>query len=256
MDGVEFAEVRPADYLRRVADSEAGRAYKALALAELCIGTAQTVIDLGCGPGTDLKDFAAATGLDGVVVGIDHDREAVAAAADTVRELPWVEVITADIHATDLPADSADRVHADRVLQHVSDPAMVVREARRVLRRRGRAVFAEPDYDTLVIDYPDTRVPQAFRSFVTERVVRNATIGRQLPRLAAQAGFSSVRTIPVTSNFSDAGAADQVLGLKRVTNRAVAAGYLREETGTEWLDYLAAAPFFASITLFVAIAGT
>lgn len=160
----------------------------------------------------------------------------------------------ADIHNTALPTASADRVHADRVLQHVTDPTAVLSEARRLLRSGGRAVFAEPDYDTLVIDYPDNRVPQAFRSFVTDRVIRNATIGRQLSRLATGNGFASVAVTPSTTVFTEATVADELLGTGRVTRRAVAAGYLDERTAEDWLDYLAAAPFFASMTIFVVTA--
>lgn len=254
MERVEFADAPPVDYLRRVADSDAGRAYKSLAFAQLQIDTAQTVADVGCGPGTDLPEFATATGPTGVVIGLDHDPEAVSMAAATVQAFPWADVRVADIHGTGMPTASADRVHTDRVLQHVADPAAVVREARRLLRPGGRAVFAEPDFDTLVIDYPDTRVAQTYRSFVTERVIRNAAIGRALPRLAMHAGFSSVRITPVTTHFTDASAADELLGLARVTHRALAAGYLDERVSADWLDYLATEPFFAALTLFVVTA--
>lgn len=251
MNGVDFAEVPPVDYLRRVADSDAGRAYKSLALAELQVGTGHTVVDLGCGPGTDLPDFATATGAAGRVIGVDHDREAISAAALVAQGFPWVRVRVGDIHDTGMAAAGADRVHTDRVLQHVTDPAGVVGEARRLLRPGGIAVFAEPDYDTLIIDYPDIAVPQAYRRFVTERVVRNAAIGRALPRLSRQAGFSAVTATPVTSTFSDARTADEVLGLARVTRRAVEAGYIRERAAADWLEYLATEQFFAAVTLFV-----
>ena len=254
MDGTEFAAARPADYLRRVADSAAGQAYKPLALDELRIAAGQTVVDLGCGPGTDLSDFAAAAGPDGAVIGVDHDADAVTAATEAVRTLPWVQVVAADIHDTGLPGGGADRVHADRVLQHVTDPAAAIREANRLLRPGGRAVFAEPDYDTLIVDYPDPRVPRAYRSFITDRVVRNATIGRQLQRLAGHAGFSVVTAIPVTSVFTDVREADEVFGFARVTRRAVAAGYLEDQEAADWLAQLAAGPFFASCTLFVVVA--
>lgn len=45
-------------------------------------------------------------------------------------------------------------------------------------------MFAEPDYDTLVIDYPDADVLRTYKAFISKRVVRNAHVGRQLARLA------------------------------------------------------------------------
>jgi hypothetical protein len=122
-----------------------------------------------------------------------------------------------------------------------------------VLAAGGRAVFAEPDWDTLIVDYPQPEVPIAYRRFITEQVVRNARIGRQLPRLAEAAGLAVDRVLPVTATFLEAEKADAILGFHRVTQRAVAAGYLSEEDGRDWLTYLASAPFFASATLFVVI---
>jgi hypothetical protein len=89
---------------------------------------------------------------------------------------------------------------------------------------------------------------------VTDQAVRNATLGRELPRLAAEASFGVGKVTPITAVFRDAQAADQVLGLQRVTSRAVAAKYLTEDSARQWLAYLASQPFFASMTLFIVTA--
>jgi hypothetical protein len=65
------------------------------------------------------------------------------------------------------------------------------------------AVFAEPDWDTLVIDYPDLAAVRAYTRYITDHVIRNDPVGRQLPRLAAQAGFRVVNVIPVASRAGD-----------------------------------------------------
>ena len=59
----------------------------------------------------------------------------------------------------------------------------------------------------------------------------------------------------MTAAFREADKADKIFGFHRVTDRAVAAGYLPAAVGQEWLAYLASAPFFASATLFVVVAG-
>jgi ubiquinone/menaquinone biosynthesis C-methylase UbiE len=249
-----FEETRPKDYLLRLAASDLGRVYKSLAVTELGIRRGDTVLDLGCGPGADLAAFAEATGPEGRVIGVDNDPAAVAEAASRAARVPQVEVAQGDVHALDIPDASVDRVHTDRVLQHVGDAAAVLREARRVVRTGGSAVFAEPDWDTLIIDYPDLAVPRAYTRFVAERVIRNSCIGRQLAGLAARAGFEVGKVIPITMVSRDVQAADKVLGLSRVTSRAVAAGYLTEETAGQWLDRLAGQPFFGSLTLFIVTA--
>jgi ubiquinone/menaquinone biosynthesis C-methylase UbiE len=248
-----FEEARPADYLMRLAESDLGRAYKSLAVSRLGIQPGDVVLDLGCGPGADLPAFAQAAGGDGRVIGVDSDPGAITQARARTASLPQVEVVQADVHALDLPAASVDRVHTDRVLQHVASPEAVLTEARRVLRDGGTAVFVEPDWDTLVIDYPDLATARAYTRYVTDHSIRNATIGRRLPSLAREAGFRSGTVIPATAVFSDVRRADQVLGLKRVTGRAVEAGYLTADAASQWLDHLSSQPFFGSASLFIVV---
>jgi ubiquinone/menaquinone biosynthesis C-methylase UbiE len=248
---VDFERSQPEDYLSRLAASDLGSAYKALVVEEMAIDRGHRVIDLGCGPGADLRAFAESTGPTGAVIGIDLDATAVEQARDVVSDLPNVQVLVGDIDNVDLPDMCVDRAHTDRVLQHVADPARVIAEVHRVLIRDGHAVFAEPDWDTLVIDFPRPDIPAAYRRFITDRVVRNARIGRQLPRLAEEAGLVVTRVVPVTAVFREAGEADKLFGLRRVTDRAVAAGYMYTAEAEEWLAHLASAAFFASATLFV-----
>lgn len=245
-----FEASRPDDYLTRLAASDLGRSYKALVVNELAIESGDVVLDIGCGPGTDLHALAEATGQ-GRVIGLDVDAEAVRAAAECCRDDERIEVRVADAHALDLTSASIDRAHTDRVLQHVFDPLGVLTETRRVLRAGGRAVFAEPDWDTLVIDAADVSSAQAYRRFVAEQVVRNPYIGRQLAGLARRCGFAVARVVPVTAVFLDAQDADRILGFERVTRRAVSAGYLDESSAGRWLEGLSRETFFASVTLFV-----
>lgn len=245
---------RPSDYLMRLASSDLGRAYKALVVDEMQVERGSTVVDLGCGPGADLAAFADAAGPQGRVIGIDHDADAIAEAAERVAGIPGAEVSVGDVHHLSLAEHSVDRIHTDRVLQHVAHPAAVVSEAARVLRPGGIAAFAEPDWDTLVIDFPDPEVFLAYRRFIVDRVVRNARIGRRLPGLCEQHGLVATRVVPVTAVYRDVVDADRVLGLQRVTSRAVDAGYLSAAGGEEWLRHLRAEGFFASLSLFVTVA--
>ncbi|MFP3989844.1 methyltransferase domain-containing protein [Streptomyces sp. E11-3] len=241
-------------YLDRVAATAIGRSYKQLALDALEVRPGQTVLDLGCGPGTDLGSLAEAATASGTVIGIDASDEMVERAGARTADLPTVEVRRGDIHALPLADDSADRARTDRVLQHVTDPLLALTEARRVLRPGGRLVMAEPDWDSLAIDHPDVELARAYTRHITDKVVRNGVIGRQLARLAEEAGFAPPRVIPSTSVFRDAREADAVLGLHRNTERATAAGYLPAESAQPWLDDLATGPFFAAVTLYVVVA--
>lgn len=245
---------RPADYLTRLAVSDFGLAYKRLVVREMGIRTGDKVLDLGCGPGADLEAFAVAVADAGEVLGVDVDEASVDAAATTVADLPHVSVMVADAHRVPVADSSFDRVHTDRVLQHVESPAAVVAEVARVLRPGGVVAFAEPDWDTLVVDHPDPAVLAGYRRFVTEHAVRYADVGRRLPALCYVSSLRVVRVVPITAVFRDVGEADRVLGFERVTTRAVEAGYLTPDQARGWLDHLREQPFFASVSQFVTIA--
>jgi ubiquinone/menaquinone biosynthesis C-methylase UbiE len=249
-----FETRRPSDYLRRLADSDIGRRYKAIALEQLGVRLGDTVIDLGCGPGADLAALADAVGSDGHVIGIDIEATALDEASAEHSFDSRIELYQGDIHALALADDSADRARTDRVLQHVAEPAAVLQEIRRILRPDATAVFAEPDWDTLVVDHHDRQLSRAYTHFVADIAVRNGAIGRQLPALALQSGFDIGDVLPITTVFRDLCAADRVFGFERVCKRAVDAGHLTQEQADSWTRGLATEPFFASVTLFIVTA--
>jgi ubiquinone/menaquinone biosynthesis C-methylase UbiE len=240
-------------YYNQVAASSPGRGYKQQVLAALDLRPGQTVLDVGCGPGTDLLDMADAVTGSGAVVGVDVEPSMVEEARRRVAGRSWVEVRVGDAHALPVADQSVDRARADRMVQHVADPAGVFAEFRRVLRPGGVACVAEPDWDSLVVDPGDTETNRAFNRFVCATMVRNATVGRQLARLAVDAGLDVCDVITVAPLFRDFGLADEILGLGRNTERAIRAGRLDRTEGERWLSALSAGPFLATSVLFVAV---
>ncbi|MFD2472979.1 methyltransferase domain-containing protein [Amycolatopsis silviterrae] len=245
-----FGVPRPdkVDYYARVA--EAGRDYKRQVLTALELRPGLTVLDVGCGPGTDLPAMAEAVTSSGTVIGVDAEPRMVEAAASSA---PHVSVRLGDAHALPLADASVDRARADRMVQHVADPAGVFAELHRVLRPGGLACVAEPDWDSLVVDPGEPATNRAFNRFVCSTMVRNATVGRSLARLALAAGLE-VRDVSVaTPVFRDFGTADKILGLSRNTERAVRAGQLDRAEGDRWLAALAEGPFLAASMVFVGV---
>ncbi|OKJ03310.1 methyltransferase domain-containing protein [Kitasatospora sp. CB01950] len=237
-------------YQERLAATDQVRAYKQTLLDALDARPGQLVLDWGCGPGTDLDALARAVTARGRVLGIDHDPAMVRQAAATTP----ARVLHADVHALPLAAGSADRIRTDRLLQHLADVPRALAEAHRVLRPGGRLAAAEPDWDTLAVDHPDLGIARAWTRHLADRIVRNPVIGRQLPRLLGESGFEVRAVAPVTSVYREVRAADQLLGLRRNTERAVAAGYLTAAQAEEFLDHLARGPFLATVTLHVVTA--
>ncbi|MBM7488963.1 ubiquinone/menaquinone biosynthesis C-methylase UbiE [Micromonospora luteifusca] len=240
-------------YLDAAAATAVGVEYKQRFVDALGVQPGHTVVDIGCGPGTDLGRLADAVQASGRVVGVDRDPQMVAEAGRRLADRPTVEVRAGDAHELPLADATVDRARMDRVLMHVRSPAHVLAEVRRVLRPGGVFGMAEPDWDTLAVADEDVRTSRRFARFVAGRV-RHPTIGRELVRLSAQAGLQvrSVEAIAVV--FRDFDTADQILGLRRNSARAVLAGELTDADVQPWLQRLAECPMLAGFTFYLVTA--
>lgn len=233
----------------RAAASDTGRAYKQRLLESLDVRLGHTVLDVGCGPGTDLPALAERVGETGTVIGVDRDRAMLEQARIRTADLRWVEVREGDAHALPVEPGTVDRAKVDRVLMHVAEPSDVLAELRRATRPGARIGLAEPDWDTLVVDSEDLDTSRAFTRFTTAEVVRHAAIGRGLARLAGRAGFLVEDVSAVTPVFLDFREADHTLGLGRNLQQAIDEGHIDRARGRDWFAGLSEGPFYASFTL-------
>ena len=106
----------------------------------------QTVLDVGCGPGTITVDLAQRV-APGAVLGIDVS----AAPLDEARALAEragvaVTFAVGDVYALAAADASYDVVHAHQVLQHLTDPVAALREMARVCRPGGLIAVRDVDY--------------------------------------------------------------------------------------------------------------
>jgi SAM-dependent methyltransferase len=104
----------------------------------------QSLLDVGCGPGTITADLARRVGR-GAVIGIDRSPDVVAAAAAAHAD-SGAEFRTADLYDLPFDDDAFDVVHAHQVLQHLSDPEAALVEMRRVCRPGGIVAVRDADY--------------------------------------------------------------------------------------------------------------
>ena len=100
-------------------------------------GPGNRVLDLGCRDGALTRVYVE--GND--VVGVDADREALAAAAGLGIETHWADLD----QPLDFPDASFDVVVAGELLEHLRDPAPLVAEVRRVLQPGGTFVASVPN---------------------------------------------------------------------------------------------------------------
>jgi SAM-dependent methyltransferase len=101
-----------------------------------------TILDLGCGPGRDLKAFA---GLGHVAIGL----EGASRLAEMARAYSGSEVWQQDLLKLDLPAQTFDGVFANATLFHVPSQELprVLRELHATLKPRGVLFASNPRGD-------------------------------------------------------------------------------------------------------------
>jgi ubiquinone/menaquinone biosynthesis C-methylase UbiE len=92
----------------------------------------QSLLEVGCGIGTDLVRFARGGAL---VTGVDLSQTAIELAARNfaLHELSPVELRVANGEALPYPDNAFDHVYGHGVIQYTADPARLVRECHRVL---------------------------------------------------------------------------------------------------------------------------
>jgi arsenite methyltransferase len=113
------------------------------AIASMALGA--SVLDMGCGAGTDLLLAARRVGPGGRAIGVDMTPAMLSVAARGAASCGLDHVDTHLGHATDLPVDAGavDVVISNGVLNLVPDKPRAIREIWRVLRPSGRVQLAD-----------------------------------------------------------------------------------------------------------------
>lgn len=217
-----------------------------------------SLIDLGCGPGSITLDLAEWVES---VLGIDAAPEAIARAEDD-RERRGVgnaTFLVGDIYALDFPDDTFDVVYAHQLLQHLADPVATLREAFRVLKPGCIVAVRDADYGTMVHDPHDPLIDRWLELYyeIARHNGGEPNAGRRLRGWVAKAGFIDVTPTTSTWTYSTEGAVARwcELWTSRLRQARMGRDLVREGMATaEELDQIARAferwahagePFFA-----------
>jgi ubiquinone/menaquinone biosynthesis C-methylase UbiE len=167
----------------------------------------QSLLDVGCGPGTITADLALLV-APGQVVGVDAAPDVVAQAQAQAGELGLANLRfeVGDLFALGYPDASFDVIHLHQVLQHLADPAAALVELRRVLRPEGVLAARDSDYGAFTWAPADPMLDRWLELYfaVTARNGHDARIGPRLLGLAHEAGFAQVSASSSTWTYADA----------------------------------------------------
>ena len=146
----------------------------------------------------------------------------------------------ADAATLPFPDASFDAAHCERVLMHLAEPRAPLRELRRVLRPGGRVVVAEPDAAGTRMDHPED--PEAMAMIAARDLAgfRQPSIGLELNRHLARAGFGE-RRVEVLTEFDPTYHPLVAASDRRAAAALVAEGRLTAERAEAAIRYLEAA---------------
>ena len=152
---------------------------------------------MGCGGGHVLQAAAELGGPAGLVVGIDAGATMTAASQARVADRLSVSVCLADAQRLPFADGASDGCRAERVLQHLDDPAAALAEMARVTRAGGLVLVGDTDWGGWLLD---PRNDQATRTVLqaAARRSQHPWIGRQLVGLFQQAGLGNLQVEFVT----------------------------------------------------------
>lgn len=147
----------------------------------------ERILDLGCGAGLDLYLYARATGPKGKAYGLDISQKMIVKARQNMEALNIknVEFLCVSSDNIPLPDESVDLVTANGIFNLSPDKDAVMREAARVLRHKGRIIFAE-----IVLKSP---LPEEIRKNINDwfRCIGGALPQADFLKRLKSAGFSN-----------------------------------------------------------------
>lgn len=260
----EFASVDrtndPTDFVRyldttRAVDFIQEIKQRTFALMELHGG--ETVADLGCGTGEDVRTLAGMVGPTGRVIGVDLSSTMIATARDRSRDCDLnLSFVQGDAQKLDFDDEYIDALRAERLLQHIPDADAALREMIRVLKPGGRIVSWESDLDLFIIDADDYDTSRIMQRFICDNFCHGA-IGHHLYRRFLELSLRDVSATPLVRNFVDLQLIESAFDLSASVSRAVELHLLEPERAKCWLDSLHSASesgrFTAAIGGFITI---
>lgn len=219
----------------------------------LKLAEGKRVLDVGCGTGGAVRVFANVVRGNGKAVGLDCSQTMITEAKKRSAKLNLpVEFRKGDAHHLPFPDNSFDCSFSLRVFEIIRDPAQALKEMLRVTRPGGRVFVNGPDIDAWTFDVPDRRVTRKLLHYLCDSEV-NGWIGRQLPRIFAEAGFSNIKVISHIYFHNDFDVIFDLF-LKDILGRAQVAGVIQPRVAKQWTNALGercyAGPFACGQALF------
>jgi len=170
-------------------------------LPELRLRPGERVLEMGAGTGVCARAMARAIGPDGRVVAVErNDEQLMTALKQSVElgEMGLLDLRQGDAHKPPLEPEewgTFDLAHCRFLLEHLPDPAKVVRILVRTVRPGGRIVLADDDHELLRLWPESEGFQDLWRIYwrTYETLGNDPLVGRKLVQLLHDAGAQPTR---------------------------------------------------------------
>jgi ubiquinone/menaquinone biosynthesis C-methylase UbiE len=230
--------------------------YKRLTYEQMHIKPGQIVLDVGCGPGTDTIPLARQVSTSGQIIGVDYDTKMIAEAEQRAQKAgvsDWVIHKCADAIELPFESDYFDACRAERLFEHLLNPAKALSEMVRVTKSGGWIVVLDSDWGTFSMDANEIETERRLVRFFSEHSVNNGYSGRQLYRLFKQQGLADISTQMCGVTFTDYPFTRQLVLMDKSEREALALGVIAvqelEQLHNFWEQANAEGDFFASVSM-------
>lgn len=156
--------------------------------------TPARVIDIGCGAGTDVLRMAQQLPQHHYT-GVDHDKAFINSAEKALQASGVQNVVfqTGDITRLSFDDQSFEAVRLDRILQHVSALQVALKEAKRVLTKRGKVIIIETDWSSLRVYHENFYFFDDLTTYYADSKIPQGRVVYKLPSMLESLGFTDIQ---------------------------------------------------------------
>lgn len=169
--------------------------YKQKSFELLELSTNDSVLDVGCGVGADVRTILVLPNAPQRLVGIDAShvmvKQAISAIEPELITSGRILFLQSDVHNLPFSNEAFDASRADRVFQYLEDPKQALREMIRVTKPGGRIVIINTSWEELQMNGVDEEIVETVRA-VYRAIIPNPSIVSQLPQLCKEEGLADL----------------------------------------------------------------